>query len=87
VTWSAVVRPARLLTVIDVSGSMGGLVAGGGTSRQQVTVEAAKEGLALVNDDWDVGLWVFSTVKPLQLGNFVSADTQPTWREGGTIRN
>ncbi|GAA1807307.1 substrate-binding domain-containing protein [Luedemannella flava] len=61
-TWSAVTAPSRMLAIIDVSGSMGQLVpTAGGATREQVTVEAAKGGLALFDDDWSVGLWTFST--------------------------
>ncbi|RZU73597.1 von Willebrand factor type A domain-containing protein [Micromonospora kangleipakensis] len=61
-TWSAVVAPAQMLAVIDVSGTMGGKVpTAGNATRMQVTLEAAKRGLGLFNDDWAVGLWIFST--------------------------
>jgi Ca-activated chloride channel homolog len=61
-TWSAVTQPGRVLTVIDVSGSMKLPVpTAGGKTREQVTVEAAAGGLALFGDDWSVGLWTFST--------------------------
>ncbi|GAA1764880.1 substrate-binding and VWA domain-containing protein [Luedemannella helvata] len=61
-TWTAVTAPSRMLAIIDVSGSMGQLVpTAGNATREQVTVEAAKGGLALFDDDWSVGLWTFST--------------------------
>jgi hypothetical protein len=61
-TWSAITSPGRLLAVIDVSGSMLQPVpSAGGASREQVTVEAARRGLALFDDTWAVGLWTFST--------------------------
>jgi len=51
-----------MLCVIDVSGSMKGSVAGaGGASRQQVTLDAARRGLSLFDDSWQIGLWEFST--------------------------
>jgi hypothetical protein len=60
--WSAVTVPGRMLAVIDVSGSMVTPVpSAGGASREQVTVKAAKAGLGLFNDQWEVGLWTFST--------------------------
>jgi hypothetical protein len=60
--WTEVTRPARMLAVMDVSGSMATPVAtAGGLSRQQVAVEAAATGLGLCSDAWAVGLWVFST--------------------------
>ncbi|HKT06179.1 MAG TPA: substrate-binding domain-containing protein [Rugosimonospora sp.] len=61
-TWSAVTQPGRLLAVIDVSGSMLTPVpTAGGLTREQVTVKAAAQGLSLFDDNWSVGLWVFST--------------------------
>jgi len=62
-TWTAVTLPARMLAVIDVSGSMLTPVpTAGGATREQVTVEAAKRGLSLFDDTWAVGLWIFSTL-------------------------
>jgi hypothetical protein len=61
-TWSAVTQPGRLLAVIDVSGSMLTPVpTAGGLTREQVTVKAAAQGLSLFDDNWAVGLWIFST--------------------------
>ena len=60
--WSAVTVPGRMLAVIDVSGSMATQVpSAGGASREQVTVAAAKSGLGLFDDAWNVGLWSFSS--------------------------
>jgi hypothetical protein len=60
--WTEVTRPARMLAVMDVSASMATPVAtAGGSSRQQVAVEAASTGIGLCSDAWAVGLWVFST--------------------------
>jgi Ca-activated chloride channel family protein len=61
-TWIAVTLPARMLAVIDVSGSMLELVpTAGNVTREQVTLEAARRGLGLFDDSWAVGLWTFST--------------------------
>ncbi len=61
-TWTALLAPGRILTVIDVSGSMANPVpAAGGATRDQVAAEAARRGLGLLDDTWAVGLWVFST--------------------------
>ncbi|MGC9669895.1 VWA domain-containing protein [Planosporangium sp. 12N6] len=61
-TWTTVTSPGRMLAVVDVSASMGQSVpSAGGASRQQVTVQAAHQGLALFDDNWSVGLWTFST--------------------------
>ena len=58
--WTGVNLSARILTVIDVSGSMGAIVPGTGRTRAQVTAEAAKQGLGLFKPTTDMGLWVFS---------------------------
>lgn len=61
-TWVAVTLPARMLAVIDVSGSMLEKVpTAGDATRAQVTLEAARRGLGLFDDSWAVGLWTFST--------------------------
>jgi hypothetical protein len=61
-TWSAVTQAGRILAVLDVSGSMKTAVpTAGNKTREQVTVQAAAGGLGLFGDDWDVGLWTFST--------------------------
>jgi Ca-activated chloride channel family protein len=61
-TWNALTAPGRMLTVIDVSGSMATPVpSAGGATRDQVAVEAARRGLGLLDDTWAVGLWTFST--------------------------
>ncbi|HKE63395.1 MAG TPA: substrate-binding domain-containing protein [Micromonosporaceae bacterium] len=61
-TWSAVTVAGRMLAVIDVSGSMATKVpTAGGATREQVTVAAAKAGLALFDDQWTIGLWTFAT--------------------------
>ncbi|HEX7743748.1 MAG TPA: substrate-binding domain-containing protein, partial [Micromonosporaceae bacterium] len=61
-TWTAITLPARMLAVMDVSGSMGAKVPSArNATRQQVTLAAAEKGLALFDDSWAVGLWTFST--------------------------
>jgi len=60
--WIVLTRPGRILAVVDVSESMLIKVpTAGNLTREQVTVEAAKRGLALFDDSWSVGLWTFST--------------------------
>jgi hypothetical protein len=62
-TWTTVISPGRMLAVIDVSGSMLEPVpTAGGATREQVTVESARRGVALFDDTWAVGLWTFSTL-------------------------
>ena len=61
-TWTAVTLPARMLAVIDVSGSMLKTVpTANNATRAQITQQAAQRGLALFDDTWAVGLWIFST--------------------------
>lgn len=61
-TWAAITLPGRVLAVFDVSGSMLTKVpTAGNATRAQVTQEAARRGLALFDDQWAVGVWVFST--------------------------
>ena len=61
-TWSAITAPARMLAILDISGSMLEPVpTAGNASRMAVTVEAARRGLALFDEGWAVGLWTFST--------------------------
>ena len=57
-----VIRPSRLLALIDVSGSMGHAVPGTkGATRLDLAVQASLSGLAVYPDDAAIGLWVFST--------------------------
>jgi Ca-activated chloride channel homolog len=61
-TWTTITAPARMLAIIDVSGSMKTPVpTAGNKTRLQVTVAAAQAGLALFDDSWALGLWEFST--------------------------
>jgi hypothetical protein len=60
--WAAITVPGRVLAVFDVSGSMLTKVpTAGGLTRAQVMQQASAKGLALFDDQWAVGLWVFST--------------------------
>jgi Ca-activated chloride channel family protein len=61
-SWAAITLPGRVLAVFDVSGSMSKTVpTAGGLTRAQVTQKAAAQGLALFDDRWAVGNWIFST--------------------------
>jgi Ca-activated chloride channel homolog len=60
--WAAITVPGRVLAVFDVSGSMLTKVpTAGGLTRGQVMQQASAKGLGLFDDQWAVGLWVFST--------------------------
>jgi Ca-activated chloride channel family protein len=59
--WSAVVAPARILAIVDASASMRTPVpTARNATRMQVTLAAARGGLGLFSDDWQVGLWLFA---------------------------
>jgi Ca-activated chloride channel family protein len=61
-SWAAITLPGRVLAVFDISGSMLEKVPSArGATRAQVTQAAARQGLALFDDKWAVGVWVFST--------------------------
>jgi hypothetical protein len=61
-SWAAITLPGRVLAVFDVSGSMLEPVpTAGNIDRADVTRRAAGQGLALFDDKWAVGVWVFST--------------------------
>ena len=60
--WAAITVPGRVLADFDISGSMLTKVpTAGGATRAQVTQGAARQGLALFDDKWAIGVWVFST--------------------------
>jgi Ca-activated chloride channel homolog len=59
-SWDDLRKRARVLIVIDVSGSMGE-GAGGGQTKLELAKEAAINALSLFAPDDDVGLWVFTT--------------------------
>ncbi len=58
--WSRLSLRTRMLTLLDVSGSMARPV-GKGMTRMQATARVAQGGLAMLSDDTDLGLWAFST--------------------------
>jgi len=59
--WSAVVAPARILAIVDASRSMRTPVpTARNATRMQVTLAAARSGLGLFSDDWQVGLWLYA---------------------------
>jgi hypothetical protein len=58
--WTKLSLRTRMLTLLDVSGSMAQPV-GKGMTRMQATAQVAQGGLAMMPDDTDLGLWAFST--------------------------
>lgn len=59
--WATAGSSGHVLTVIDVSGSMSAEVPGTGRTRMQITVEAARRGMALFKPGTEFSLWEFST--------------------------
>ncbi|WP_160573555.1 substrate-binding domain-containing protein [Actinomadura physcomitrii] len=59
--WRRMHLGTRMLTVIDVSGSMLEQVRGTGRSRMAVTTGEVEKGMSLLPDSADMGLWAFST--------------------------
>jgi ABC-type molybdate transport system substrate-binding protein len=59
--WAGVNRSGRILTVIDVSGSMNEPVPGTTSTRMELTKQAARLGLGLFKPTTEAGLWIFST--------------------------
>jgi Ca-activated chloride channel family protein len=59
-SWGEVRKRARVLLLMDVSGSMGD-PAGGGLSKLERAKQAAIDSLRLFEPDDEVGLWVFTT--------------------------
>lgn len=60
-SWKALRKRARVLMVIDVSGSMNGEVPGGGGSKLDLAKQAAAGAVKLLAPDDELGLWTFST--------------------------
>jgi len=58
--WAEARKEARVLLVLDISGSMGDL-GGDGRTKLDLAQEAAVSALSQFKDEDDVGLWVFST--------------------------
>jgi Mg-chelatase subunit ChlD len=59
--WAGFNLNARMLAVIDVSGSMAKVDPGTSGSRMSLTRDGAAQGLGLLADPAELGLWVFST--------------------------
>src|SRR5205823_3283049 len=63
--WDALRKKADVLLVMDVSGSMAEHTATG-ESKLSAAEDAALQGLGVLGDDDDVGLWSFSSRSPGQ---------------------
>lgn len=62
--WDEVRKPARVLLLMDVSGSMQNPAGGSGMSRLDLAKQAAAEGMDQLSDADLVGLWSFTTDMP-----------------------
>ena len=60
-SWDELRKRARVLLVMDVSGSMGQPVPEAGASRLELATDAAAQAVDMFADNDDVGLWIFST--------------------------
>lgn len=60
-SWESNRKPARVLMVLDVSGSMGDTVSGAGLSRLQLAQSATLAALDGFAEQDEVGLWIFSS--------------------------
>jgi len=60
-SWTALRKRARVLMVIDVSGSMSGAVPGGGGTKLDLAKKAALGAVQRLAADDELGLWTFST--------------------------
>jgi Bacterial extracellular solute-binding protein/von Willebrand factor type A domain len=60
-SWRALNLAARMLVAVDVSGSMNQPIPTVGRTRLETAVAAAQQGLGLLGDNTDMGLWTFST--------------------------
>jgi Ca-activated chloride channel family protein len=60
-SWEELRKRARMLLVLDVSGSMGEPVGSAGESRLDLAKRAASEAVERVAPDDEISLWVFST--------------------------
>ncbi|WP_235921191.1 substrate-binding and VWA domain-containing protein [Lentzea tibetensis] len=60
-TWAGLTLSARVLALMDVSGSMNQIVPRTGTTRMALAVAAAERGVGLFKPATQLGLWKFST--------------------------
>ncbi|MGI5164784.1 substrate-binding and VWA domain-containing protein [Spirillospora sp. CA-253888] len=58
--WFRLSLGIRMLSLLDVSGTMGDPIAPG-TTRLQATARTAQAGMSLMADDTELGQWIFST--------------------------
>ncbi|QFG20026.1 VWA domain-containing protein [Actinomadura sp. WMMB 499] len=59
--WARLALGSRMLSVLDVSGSMAARVPGTDLTRMQAIAQASQQGLTLQPDSTELGQWIFST--------------------------
>jgi hypothetical protein len=59
-SWSKLSLGIRILTLLDISGTMAEPIAPG-TTRLQATARTAQSGLSMMSNDTELGVWAFST--------------------------
>jgi hypothetical protein len=59
--WTKLTLGTRMLTLVDISGSMAEKVPGTNATRMQGILQVIQGGLSLYPDDTEVGQWLFST--------------------------
>ncbi|GIJ58371.1 substrate-binding and VWA domain-containing protein [Virgisporangium aurantiacum] len=82
--WTGVQLSARILAVIDVSGSMNERTPTGQT-RLSLMMQAGQEGVGLLLDSTELGIWVFSTRMNGTLDYQVLVPTGPLANQRGRI--
>lgn len=86
-SWDRLRKRARVLLVLDVSGSMGAPVRGG-QSRLELAKRAALSSLSQLAPDDEVGLWTFSTGRTLQEVPYTEqVPVGPLARTGARLRS
>jgi hypothetical protein len=60
-SWRVINLPIRQLVLMDISGSMSQPVPGVNKTRMEVTLTAAQQGLGLLQDTSELGVWLFSS--------------------------
>jgi len=82
-SWESLRKRARVLLVLDTSGSMGGAVPGGGGSKLDLAKRAALQATTQLAPDDELGLWTFSTPAEGEANPY--RELVPTGRVGAVL--
>jgi len=82
-SWESLRKRARVLLVLDTSGSMGGAVPGGGGSKLDLAKRAAVQATTQLAPDDELGLWTFSTPAEGEANPY--RELVPTGRVGAVL--